>query len=849
MTVAEAAGATCSALGLTGPAGVWVIEEIPVVGIDPVYLKPASYSQFDFDITVRDRANAEITGRVWSDTYMGYDKTQWSYNVDFWVVTEFGAVYSLELGRFVGGGWNIQADAFGIVDGDTCTSLYHSTVMTVNTAVYNDADISCGDKYWLFFEEPSADLPQTAPSALGDLWVMPDVVTPEVQNLMFTQDGDSALAGAFTYDLINFTGSYTLQIDADGDGSYDGPLDRKIALGGSGDETYVWDGLDGADNPIDPFSTVVNARVQIDRTDEFHIVLADVEGVNDGMVFTQIRGNAPGNAMLYWDDTQVDAATKTSLTSPIDGTAGVDSSTGAHGWSSNGGSNPWGNMVAVDNWTYSPVDINQTITLSQPRLELVKSSDASAETRVGDEVTYTVTATNTGSADYTGAKPAVVFDDLSGVLDDAEYNADAVADRSGAMSYAEPLLSWAGALAVGESVELTYTVTVMAGGDGAVRNVAWQPDDPQDAVTPACKENPDATSDEVCAVEEWDLPKLTVQKTADRTELPGIGERVEYEVVVTNAGPGDYTAANPATFVDDLTEVLDDATFDSGTVVVSAGTVSFRAPELSWAGALASGESATVTYAVTYTGEGDAVLENTVCVPASETLAGADACDLVTVPGAVLTQWKSVESSDSPAVAGSVLTYALHFHNAGSAAAAVDSIDALAHVLDDAEVTAEPVASAGLTAARTGETIAITGTVASGEVATVTYQVTVKADGQRGDDIAANFLMTDDPSAPPVAPATPECTPADTDQPNCTVTPIESTPVPGEPTPAPEEPEEPISPAPGDPGDSLATTGGALNPWMLSALVLVPLGAGLLLIAAARRRRAERAEDTAAHTV
>lgn len=414
------------------------------------------------------------------------------------------------------------------------------------------------------------------------------------------------------------------------------------------------------------------------------------------------------------------------------------------------------------------------VAVQLPELAIEKTSTATAENRAGDTVTYTVTATNDGETAFTDTYPAVVFDDLSGVLDDATYNGDGAASVGSAPSYAQPLLSWTGPLAVGESVSLTYSATVTAGGDGTTRNIAWVPNDPETPTTPSCEvpnDGTDPVTGEPCAVALFELPKLTIAKTANRTELPGVGESVEYTIEVTNVGPGDYTAENPATFVDDLGEVLDDATFD-GVATASVGTASFADPELRWEGVLVAGESATIAYKVTYTGEGDQSLVNVVCVPVTETAAGAESCARVTVPGARLTQWKSVQSSDSPAVAGSVLTYALHFGNDGSAAATVDAVDLLGHVLDDADVTAEPVASTGLTAVRDGETIAITGTVGPGAEATVVYEVTLKADGERGDDIAANYLLTNDPANPPTTPTAPVCTPVNADQPNCTVTPI-----------------------------------------------------------------------------
>ncbi|GAB3598316.1 CshA/CshB family fibrillar adhesin-related protein [Microbacterium tumbae] len=413
---------------------------------------------------------------------------------------------------------------------------------------------------------------------------------------------------------------------------------------------------------------------------------------------------------------------------------------------------------------------DHALNVALPALSIQKSSDATEDSRPGDTVTYTVTATNTGESDYTADFPAVVFDDLSGVLDDATYDNNASANQPGAVSYVSPLLSWTGALGMGESVELTYTVTLRAGGDGAVRNVAWQPADPENPETPVCdppEGGVDPETGEACAENEYLLPKLTISKTADRTELPAVGETVEYTITVTNEGPGVYTAEAPATATDDLTNVLDAATFNDD-ATASVGEVSYDEPTLSWEGPLGADESATITYTVTYTGEGDQNLRNLACVPVPETAAGEPSCDFVQIPGAGLTQWKQVQASDAPAVAGTVLTYTLFFDNDGEAAADVDAVDDLTHVTDDADVTAEPASADGLTVDRDGDRISVTGSVPAGETYTVTYQVTVRADGERGDDIAANFLLA--PGEEP--PTDPECDPADGQFPDCTTTPV-----------------------------------------------------------------------------
>ncbi|MGK9221337.1 CshA/CshB family fibrillar adhesin-related protein [Microbacterium sp. SA156] len=425
----------------------------------------------------------------------------------------------------------------------------------------------------------------------------------------------------------------------------------------------------------------------------------------------------------------------------------------------------------------SPVGMTTTgevedhaLSIALPHLAIEKISDATADTRPGDTVTYTVRARNTGATAYTDAYPAVVFDDLSGVLDDAAYNDDARADREGDLAYAEPLLSWTGPLAAGDAVEITYTTTVKAGGDGTARNVAWEPNDPENPATPSCDPadgGVDPTTGEPCAEAVHLLPKLKVVKTAVTEELPAVGETATFRIELTNVGPGAFTAEEPARVEDDLVDVLDDAVFGTATSDVDPQPVFDGERYLTWQGALASGRTVTIEYTVDFRGTGDNVLRNTACVPEADTASGAPSCDFAQIPAANLTWWKTVKTDDDPVVAGSTLEYTLWFANDGEADATVDAVDHLVHVLDDARVTVEP-SSDTLTVVRDGDRIAITGTVPPGATVPVRYTVTVKPDGQRGDDIAANFLLP----AGEEPPTEPVCEPDAARFPDCTTTPI-----------------------------------------------------------------------------
>ena len=164
----------------------------------------------------------------------------------------------------------------------------------------------------------------------------------------------------------------------------------------------------------------------------------------------------------------------------------------------------------------------------------------------GQQVTFTVTVTDTGQTPYSGA---VVTDSLDGALDDAAYNGDAAA-TTGSVSYAAPVLTWTGNLAVGASAVITYTMTVNSPdtGDKVIINTATSA-----ATGSACP--PGATAAPCRVTVAVLTPGLAIALSAGSgTTTPGAV--VRYTVTVTNSGQTPYTGA---AFTDPLSGVLDDA--------------------------------------------------------------------------------------------------------------------------------------------------------------------------------------------------------------------------------------------------------------------------------------------------
>src|SRR5699024_3247642 len=124
----------------------------------------------------------------------------------------------------------------------------------------------------------------------------------------YTPGTNASVPGAAVINITvdpRFQGSYWVEIDADGDGEFDGPLDRRVLMGadGSGQYSYQFDGLDNSGNPF-PACSPINARLAFDRVGEMHVLQDDVER-RAGITVQKLNGPAAGDHTIYWDDTEL----------------------------------------------------------------------------------------------------------------------------------------------------------------------------------------------------------------------------------------------------------------------------------------------------------------------------------------------------------------------------------------------------------------------------------------------------------------------------------------------------------------------------------------------------------------
>ncbi|MGM5063758.1 isopeptide-forming domain-containing fimbrial protein [Rhodococcus qingshengii] len=384
----------------------------------------------------------------------------------------------------------------------------------------------------------------------------------------------------------------------------------------------------------------------------------------------------------------------------------------------------------------TPPPVTTEHPVKVPGFTVAKAADPVSGTNVaaGQTITYTVTGSNTGN---TTLDPVVLTDDLSKVLDNAvlvDGSLKATVDGvdATAPTLSGTTLSWTGVLEAGKSVVLTYQVKIndgVAGGvliNNKVTGTAKPPTGPEITPPPVTTEHP------------VKVPGFTVAKAADPVSGTNVaaGQTITYTVTGANTG---NTTLDPVVLTDDLSKVLDNAVLVDGSLKATVDGVDGAAPTLSgttltWTGALEAGKSVVLTYQVKINDgvAGGTLINNKVTGTAKPPTGPEITPPPVTtehpVDGtpAIEVLKSSVPSTTNRVVGGQEITYTLTFKNVGTADGEISFYDDLTDVLDDAVMTKDPATTSTLVVSGVVDNVfTVTGKLAKGETATVTYTVKV----------------------------------------------------------------------------------------------------------------------------
>jgi len=414
---------------LAGQDGVWEVDFLPVntTGTDVTptpasanWIQPTSQYIAAFDITVRDAANTFLTGRVYTNIFMGllnaYDI---GFNAVVKVLTKDGYLYNLDNNGQAGDGFSFFANNKGFKNANN-TPSYKSVdnVTSFNVQDPRVADTQSDVTHKIFFNTPAADLPATANTPGGTTWLVNTPFVPSISNVTFTgMEGTANKAG--TNPLggnIGFTstgnGLYTVSIDINKNGVFTDAIDRKLTgTVNAGGNTVYWDGLDGLGNKAAASVSAYNIYISINvYAGEVHFPFFDVERNVNGIKLTRLNGFNSPDYNVYWDDSPITVVGTPSL--PVTNTTGISSLINGHKWGT-AGSAPleFGNEKSIDTWAYvsaAPLLASLNVQLQEADLQ-VTSVLATTPICVGQPFTATVSIKNNGPSDVTGARVNLAF--------------------------------------------------------------------------------------------------------------------------------------------------------------------------------------------------------------------------------------------------------------------------------------------------------------------------------------------------------------------------------------------------------------------------------------------------------
>jgi len=372
-----------------------------------------------------------------------------------------------------------------------------------------------------------------------------------------------------------------------------------------------------------------------------------------------------------------------------------------------------------------PPTAEVTTPVKNPTLAIEKNADVT-QVAAGENITYTVTVTNSGLAVAKGVE----------VGETLPANATFRSATSGTGTYNAAANLWTvGDIAPGGAATLTVVVTVSttaADGDTVTNGVS------------VTKENgtapPTPVTDEVVTLVQ--NPHVTIDKSTTQTEVRA-GETLTYTVTVSNTGLGMAKGVS-------VTETLPaNAVFTSAT----ASTGAYDAATAVWTvGNLAANSQTTLTVVVKVSAaaiDGDRVTNQVAMTYIIGTTPTSPVTDEVNTPVKNPTLTIDKSTTQTEVRAGEDITYTVTVTNSGTGAA--KGVEITETLPTNADYKSHSTASGTYTAATN---LWAAGDIAAGATATLTIVVTVKATVADGAHVVNTVAVSKENGTPPTTPIT-----------------------------------------------------------------------------------------------
>ncbi|MBD1877779.1 DUF11 domain-containing protein [Coleofasciculus sp. FACHB-T130] len=615
-----------------GQGGVWEIDfvspdpNVSAFGNDPPAIlanAPTSWTQptdlavvTAWDVTVA-QGSTPIPGRAYANYLslnLGGDGLP--LRSQAFILTDEGYQYQIDLNGLQPFGFIFFANNKGFTANPNGDPIYQS-VPLVGSNVYNpdQPDFGTDVTYKIFFNKPNNDLPQSAPinpasapaTTPGSVWLLtPAVVPPTPTDFKFIgTEGTSGQAGTTAPLGGNFSfntpasGSYQIILDLNQDKTYGNANDRVlVGTADVGINTVPWDGLDANGATIPPSNIAYGAQIAL-SAGEIHFPFLDPESNPNGLKILRLNNPSPASNPPPAPDTVYynDAPLVNNLQSPpaeapkpLSALAGISSSNGAHAFQGSG-QQGFGNDRGIDTWTYYPstlTNLEQGITISEADLQIQKTLVTNPVV-AGSPVTYTLTVTNNGPSNVTGA---TVTDNVPAQITGVTWTC-AITTGTGSCGQASGTGN-----AINTTVNLnsgavaTYTVTGAISPitpSGELSNTATVTR-PNDVTDPNPNNNTSSTTTTIQPnpVTPTGIKSVRLVTDADASASVTTGDTVEFTITYVN------NSATP------VTNFLATDSIDASKLSFVAGSYSFTA----------SGTGTTVTQNPNYNGTTDPNLTN-----------------------------------------------------------------------------------------------------------------------------------------------------------------------------------------------------------------------------------------------